>query len=728
MSSLFQELKRRNVFRVAIAYLITSWLLLQVADVVLSNIGTPEWIFKVILLVLGLGFPLALLLAWAFELTPEGLKKEKDVDRSASITHVTGKKIEYFTIAGLALVVVFFLVKEFVITAPDSTPGEGVAVEQEMPTSIAVLPFEDYSEKSDQAYFSHGISEEILNLLAKTRGLRVAARTSSFAFSSAEMDIREIGQKLGVETVLEGSIRKAGDTIRVTAQLINIEDGYHLWSETYDRDYDDIFQIQDDIAASILASLKVHLLGEEEQAVAAERTHNLDAYSAYLIGKERLALRKREDIEKAREKFEQAIEIDPQYAPARVALAHAWLMLERDEFGGADKDEADAVVGPQLLAALDSSPDLPEAIAIRGLHHLQRFRYEEARQDFDRAIALNPNYALAYLWRSETFYEQERYLDMLADKEKAYALDPMSLEISAQLAYDYGSFWRPRDADRIIARMFELHPGHPTAYRVLGSNLAAHGRYAETALLLEQAMEEHPDNEEFAEWHAWTLLIMGLFDEALAKNHDIVNFWILMNQGRLEAARELLEKGLDQTGGEQWLYASRYYAWTMNSEMGPQAFVAAVGQHLSYLEENGVPWKSQCRPYLLFDLTESGQKEGVDEMMGECRKRTEERLKAQYLCPCSWFNLVLFATLDGRTDEAVERAQEWLNNGDSYSLLHMDPILQQWADRHEYREIIARNEEQVSRQQQLYLAGLQAREAPGGSAASSASAQGSGSG
>lgn len=711
MEGFFTELKRRNVFRVAIAYAVSAWFLLQLSDVVLGNIGAPPWVFKVILLVLAIGLPVAVLLAWAYELTPEGLKKEKEVDRSQSITSVTGKKLEYFTIGVLSLVVLFFIVREF---APGTTePAEQAteAATKALPSSIAVLPFEDYSEKADQEYFSRGIAEEILNLLAQTQGLRVAARTSSFAFGSGDTDIREIGEKLGVETVLEGSIRKSGDTVRITAQLINIEDGYHLWSETYDRDYDDIFKIQDDIAASILASLKVHLLGEQQQVANVERANNLDAYSAFLIGKERMALQTQESIEAARDSFAEAIKIDPKYAPARASLALAWLMLERESFGGVDKAQVDAVVEPQLQVALSLSPDLPEAIAIRGLHHLQRFRYDEARQDFDRAIELSPNYALAYLWRSETFYEQERFLDMLADKEKAYALDPMSVEIASQLAYDYGAFWRPRDADRIIARMFELHPGHPAAYRALAANLSSHGHYGESALLLEKAMAEHPEVEEFREWHAFDLLTMGLDEKVLEQNVDLASFYVYLDQGRIELARELIEKHVAGKLEEDWLWAARSFTWETRAEMGLEPFRSAVAKNIAWLDENNVPWRDECRLYLLFDLREAGMTEGVDDMMAECRNHTDERLKAGYLCPCSWFNLVLFATIDGRTDEAIERAREWLKNGDSSATLRADPIIKAWADRPEYQEILAANEAQFKRQQEIYLAGVAARDA-----------------
>jgi TolB-like protein/Tfp pilus assembly protein PilF len=710
MSSFINELKRRNVVRVSVAYIVASWLLIQAAGVLEPALLLPEWVDRVVTVFLMIGFPIVIIFAWAFELTPDGVKLTRDVDQGSSITQTTGKKLEYFTIAGLSLVVVFFLAKEFLISEPQPQTEEVVAVEEPMPTSIAVLPFEDFSEKADQGYFSRGISEEILNLLAKTRGLRVAARTSSFAFAGTEIDIREIGEKLSVDTVLEGSIRKSGDTIRITAQLINIEDGYHLWSETYDRDYVDIFKIQDEIAASILTSLKVHLLGEQDQQVASEQTINLDAYSTYLIGKERMSLRKKEDIETARAKFEKAIEIDPDYAPARVALAHSWLLLEREEFGKADKAQVDAVVGPQLTAALELSPDSAEAIALRGLHHFNRYRYEDALRDFDHAIKLNNNYALAYLWRSQVYYEKEQFLDMLADKEKAYALDPMSLDISSELAYDYGAFWRPRDADRIIERMFDLHPDHPRAYMALAANLSSHGRNAELALMLEEALQKHPDNKNFKRYYAESLLNIGLFDQAAALNDAHANFLIYLDQGRLEKARELVDNWLSEDEGHGLEHAVEYQL-RLKSEMGLRPLKTAVMNQIAWQDENNIPWREECRPYALLALREAGVNDGVDSILENCRKNIDERLKAKYLCPCSWFGLVLVATLDDRVDDAIMRADEWLTRGDSYSLLHRDPIIKILSDRPEYAEILERNDEQVDRQKQIYLAGVAARDA-----------------
>jgi len=258
--SFFSELKRRNVFRVGIAYAVTAWILLQVADLVLENLSAPPIVMKVFMLALAIGFPVALIFAWAFELTPEGIKLEKDVDRSKSITHVTAQRMNRNIIIALAIAVVLLLVDKF---TPDIDTGAEPATArvesaaapapqaEEEEKSIAVLPFVDMSPNGDQGYFADGISEEILNVLVKTHTLKVAGRTSSFQFRGRSEDLRTIGEQLGVENILEGSIRKANNRVRITAQLVKASDGFHLWSETYDRDLTDIFAIQDEIARAI---------------------------------------------------------------------------------------------------------------------------------------------------------------------------------------------------------------------------------------------------------------------------------------------------------------------------------------------------------------------------------------------------------------------------------------------------------------------------------------------
>jgi TolB-like protein len=258
--AIFDELRRRNVFRVAAAYLVISWLLMQVADTLAPALHLPESVNSAVLFFLILGFPLALFFAWAFELTPEGLKREKDVEREHSITRLTGRKLDRFIIICLAAALGYFAYDRFVSPAPgrgetsESSPHDIVASKAPR-QSIAVLPFVNMSGDPDNEYFSDGLSEEILNLLARIPDLKVIGRTSSFAFKGKNEDLRAIGEALDVVTVLEGSVRKSGDRVRITAQLIDVADGSHIWSDTYDRTMVDIFAIQDDVAGAIKEAL-----------------------------------------------------------------------------------------------------------------------------------------------------------------------------------------------------------------------------------------------------------------------------------------------------------------------------------------------------------------------------------------------------------------------------------------------------------------------------------------
>ncbi|MDX1570441.1 MAG: hypothetical protein R3200_08150 [Xanthomonadales bacterium] len=707
MANIWTELKRRNVVRVGIAYGLVCWMLLQIADFALEVIDAPGWILQVLVLLAAIGLPAVLVFAWVYEMTPEGIKRETEVDRSQSVTAHTGRRLNAVIVVVLVLAVGFLGVSRF-LAPPNGDAGRGAAAGDEVSRSIAVLPFDDFSEAGDQDYFSKGIAEEILNLLAKNGALRVAARTSSFAFADTTEDIRDIGRKLDVGTVLEGSIRKSGDTVRVTAQLINVEDGYHLWSETYDREYEDIFRIQDEIASNIMDALRVHLLGEEKRVPDAERTVDLDAYSAFLIGRERMELRKPEDVAAAREQFEKAIALDPDYAPAHAALAHSWLVSEElgalgDDFG---RDEIDATVEPLLERALELAPNLPEAIAIQGFHDLRRKRYEDAEQAFDRALELNPNYALAYTWRASIAHHEERYLDMLADREKAYALDPMSLEIAADLAAAYRNFWRPKDAERVIERMFELHPDHPQAYRAAIINLSFHGRYGEATLLTERAMETNSGDEWFSRAQEAGFIRLGLYREATASDDPHTPFSAALHQEDFERAEAIVAEQLKgDDPNEHWVEHGRQLYAVHPGEDSEAKLRDFVAREVEYLDSRDIPWREQCKPFLIDSLRRVGRDEPVESMMEKCRSRLEELIKASYLCPCSWYNVVLVTIVDGRLDEAVERADFWLSNGDSNSGLHVDAVFRRLSERPEYNELLARNAQQVERQREIYLNG-----------------------
>ena len=300
MPGLIQELKRRNVLKVGAAYIVLAWLVAQVADLASDTFDAPAWFMKMLVTVLALMLPLVLFFAWAYELTPEGLKKEKEVDRSQSITRETGRKLDFVIIGVLLVALGYFAVDKFYLVPAQHAEQQAAAKDDagEATKSIAVLPFVNMSEDVSNEYFSDGISEEILNAIAKVPELQVAGRTSSFAFKGENQDLREIGKTLGVDHILEGSVRKAGAKVRITAQLIRVDNGFHLWSDSYDRQLDDVFAIQDEIANAILAQLKAHLVDGDTAVVAAQRT-NSEAYDLYLLAKQRMYERKRLALEDA---------------------------------------------------------------------------------------------------------------------------------------------------------------------------------------------------------------------------------------------------------------------------------------------------------------------------------------------------------------------------------------------------------------------------------------------
>src|SRR5215468_10331653 len=310
---LFTELKRRNVIRATILYLGAVWALAQGISQLGPSVGAPEWATRWFLVAAAIGFPFWIAFAWLYEFTPEGLKRESEIDPAASTTHHTGRKLNFAIIGVLTVAVVLLLTDRFVLR-------HGVNETTSLPIpekSIAVLPFVNMSEDKANEFFSDGISEELLNLLSKVPQLQVAARTSSFSFKGKQIEIPEIARQLHVANVLEGSVRKSGDQLRITAQLVRAAEGYHVWSETYDRKLDDIFKIQDEIAGEVVKELKVKLLGAAPKV----RTTDPKAYALYLQARELGRQNNAEAFAKSDALYRQALEIDPRYAPAWDELA-----------------------------------------------------------------------------------------------------------------------------------------------------------------------------------------------------------------------------------------------------------------------------------------------------------------------------------------------------------------------------------------------------------------------
>src|SRR2546423_817447 len=311
--SFFSELKRRNVIRTAILYVGAVWALAQGISQLGPSVDAPEWATRWFLVAAAIGFPFWIAFAWFYEFTPQGLKRESEIDPTKSITHQTGRKLDFAIIGVLAVAVVLLLTDRFVLHHGVNETAAAPIPEK----SVAVLPFVDMSQAKDQEFFSDGISEELLNVLSKVPQLQVAARTSSFSFKGKHIQLPEIARQLHVANMLEGSVRKSGDQLRITAQLVLAAEGYHLWSETYDRKMDDIFKIQDEIAGEVVKELKVKLLGAAPKA----RTTDPKAYALYLQARELGRQNNAEAFAKSDALYRQELEIDPRYAPAWERMA-----------------------------------------------------------------------------------------------------------------------------------------------------------------------------------------------------------------------------------------------------------------------------------------------------------------------------------------------------------------------------------------------------------------------
>jgi TolB-like protein/Tfp pilus assembly protein PilF len=460
--SFYTELRRRNVFKVAIVYSAVAWLLLQVSDTLGPALHLPEWFISAVAFLLILGFPVAIIFAWAFELTPEGLKAETKPDPEAAEAGHTGKNLNYVAVAVLVLAVGYFVIDKVVLDtgqdAADTATPDQVAQPQpaeiesdKVDNSIAVLPFVNMSSDKEQEYFSDGLSEELLNLLARIPELKVAARTSSFSFKGKDVGVPEIASRLKVAHVLEGSVRKHGNQLRITAQLIQADNGYHLWSETYDRELDNVFEIQEDIATAVVDALRITLLGEVPET----RKTDPVAYQLFLEGQYLKRQISYDSLNRAIEVFKQAVEIDPAYAPAWAELADTYI------WGGASRElsrkEVVALADQAIQKAISTDPDYAFAYYVRGISwFFTKNKFERGMEDFEHALELEPDNAFLVAAIGKGAFLTGQYDLAIAQYQAALALEPIVPEFYWFLGRTYLSSGRLDDAEASFKKLSNL--------------------------------------------------------------------------------------------------------------------------------------------------------------------------------------------------------------------------------------------------------------------------------
>ena len=471
--SLFNELKRRNVIKVGLAYIVVAWLILQVADVLLNNLGSPDWVFKTILFVLIAGLPVVLLFSWVFDWTPEGLQRTDD------------------------------LTPESIVSAPNT-----VAIPSG--PSVAVLPFVNMSGDPDNEYFSDGLTEELLNVLAKISALKVAARTSSFHFKGQTGDVTQIGRRLGVASVLEGSVRKSGAQVRITAQLINTADGYHLWSETFDRQLDDIFAVQDEISSAVADALQVKLLDGGADQGFIGGTSSAEAFQSYLLG---VHHRNRGDhIETLRDAiaaFEEAVALDPGYAKAYAVLAKSWVQMAANSFCSYEEGTGKAEAAANK--AIELAPNLADAyMAMTWVLSSLKHDYVAAQQAINKALTLNPGNAEILMEFARGRCYQGHAEDAILAARRALDLDPVSLTANHFLGHILYFSRRYDEAIPALRRTLEMNPDYPKPHYFISMALFWQGD-------VEAAWEEiQQEPLDWMRWAASSVILhrLGRVDEA----------------------------------------------------------------------------------------------------------------------------------------------------------------------------------------------------------------------
>jgi len=556
--------------------------------VLVPALHLPDWVLTATLYFLIIGFLPALIGAWAFELTPEGIRREREVDPEKSITAQTGRKLDFLIIGLLAVGVLYLLADKFWLAdRPDSVASEPVAGEtaepaEPAPPSIAVLPFINMSGDAENEYFSDGVSEEILNALAKVRELKVAGRTSSFAFKGRNEDLRLIGETLDVSHILEGSVRKSGNTVRVTAQLISVSDGYHLWSETWDRELTDIFAIQDEIAGAILAALKTELVDDE--ALAGSARTDPAVYEAYLQAKQLIYTRSGPKLEQARTLLDGAIARDDAFAAAWAQRGTLAMLQSVQQYGTIPYGESQDMARRDLDRALSLDPNLDEALAGLGLWYSNQSGPDnmmQARHYLERALAVNPSMTNAANWLYGVLTAEYRAAEALEVLEDVFQRDPLYAPMWGNLELAYNRIGQPQRIEAVLERLQPLMGDNPMLQMVESNHLVIQGRLAEALPRIEAAQARSPDNRFVSGALNRVRYFIADYDQLVHDNP--VSGWpanlALLYLGRTEEATMTTQQWLQRSG------IVEPYIQTLAHSGQFEALLAFVGSRWESLEK-----------------------------------------------------------------------------------------------------------------------------------------------
>ena len=532
-SNFWQELKRRKVIHVTIGYAAASYIILELTSIIADPFGLPEWTLRFVFILLCVGFIIAVILSWVYDFAPGGIKKTATTKPAKEVAVKPGKKRLKVSDAVIAALLIAVIVLAYPRIFNKNKPE---ANEVTWTHSIAVLPFADMSPEQDQEFFCDGMAEEIINALTNVDKLRVIARTSSFAFKGKDVDVKTIGNQLGVTSLLEGSIRKSGDQLRVTAQLVRTSDGVHLWSEQYNRNLTDVFAIQEEIALSVVDQLKMKLLGDEKERITMRLTDNLEAHHHYLRGRHILNRRKKEDIFTAIDYFKKALELDSLYVMGYIGLADAYALLP--SYAAEPANEAYPLAKAAISKALEINDQVGEAYASLGwIRMLADWDWKGAEEAFQKAVSLNPGYATTYHWYGYLYMIMGKMDKSIPIVKKALDLDPLSPVINRVIGDVYYFSHQYDEAITPLKKTLELEPCMPFAHLQLSLCYLQKSMYDEAIeeLTKEKQCRENPSGVEY---------VLGLIHVKMGE----------MDKAR-EVLRELEERNIKGSGTAQLYFA-----------------------------------------------------------------------------------------------------------------------------------------------------------------------------
>ncbi len=723
--SFFGELRRRNVVRIGVAYVVTSWLLLQIADILLDALGVPDWVIPALLGLLAIGFLPALAFAWAFEMTPEGLKRESEIDRDSSITHHTAHKLDV-TIIVMLLVLGTFLVwdSQIQVDAPAAPVSASVEKSSAIPASgststaserasdfddksIAVLPFVNLSSDPEQEFFSDGISEELLNVLAQVPQLRVAARTSSFQFKGDNRDISEIAQLLKVNHVLEGSVRKSGTKLRITAQLIEAENGYHLWSETYDRELTDVFAIQDEISAAIGKALKAQMGISDVRVLQAPRvaeTANTAAYEAYLKGRYLVNQRGNKAIADAVRELEKSIRLDPNFAPSQAMLAIA-IALSGDRpsaYGDLTVAEINDRATPHAERAMELNPELAESWGAKSIIAGSNSDEEAAIEYAGKALTYNPVYTDALNWLQTSALFISRYEEADAAVKKLIEVDPLS--VVGRINY-YANHLAEYDPEAARAGATILAEQHPWAgFSTLARIAIVQGEISEALYWSLRAYDVDPLDRWSNQFMVGRFCDVGMVEEA-RRVSDVTLTQAEAFCGDISKAvvmmQRLREIDPDNTMYDRWLPNLLY--WNGDSSAALEGW-REVAEGKGALPMIGGGYGLDLHIRYAWLLQQSGNPQAAQKELAKIDRDLEARgnTATSRYANLTW-DRGLRAFLAGDRDSAMDYFEAAIDDHFYVSELFDEPILAPLAGNPRFEELRARVDTVLAREREKIL-------------------------